>query len=87
MVLANLQLPVTVAQMHAVALAIAPHLAMLTLVGLHPFSVAVDLEFVLPNVPKTVLVDIALMVVAADAEATRNGAVGQYGSYINARTA
>ena len=87
MVLANLQLPVTVAEVHAVALAIAPHLAMLTLVGLHPFPVAVNLEFVLPNVPETVLVDIALMVIAADAEATRNRAVGQYGSHINARTA
>ena len=73
--------------MHAVALAIAPHLAMLTLVGLHPFPVAINLEFVLPNVPKTVLVDIALMVIAADAEATRDRTVGQYGSHINARTA
>ena len=87
MVLANLQLPVTIAEVHAVALAIAPHLAMLALVGLHPFPVAVNLEFVLPNVPKTVLVDIALMVVAADAEATRDRTVSQNGSHINARTA
>ena len=87
MILTDLQFTIPVAEMHAVALAIAPHLAMLTLVGLHPFSVAVDLEFVLPNVPKTVLVDIALMVVATNAEATRNGAVGQYGSHINARAA
>ena len=78
MVLANLQLPVTVAQMHAVALAIAPHLAMLTLVGLHPFPVAVNLEFVLPNIPKTILIDIALMVIAADAETARNRAISQY---------
>ena len=62
--------------MHSVALAIPPHLAFRALVGFHPFSVAVDLELVLPHVPKTVLIDVALMVVAADAEAARNGAVG-----------
>ena len=78
MVLANLQLPVTIAQVHAIALAIAPHLAMLALVGLHPFPVAVNLEFVLPNVPETVLVDIALMVIAADAKTARNRAISQY---------
>jgi len=62
--------------MHPVALTIAPHLAMSALVGLHPFPVAIDLEFVLPNVPKTVLVNVALMVVTADAETARNRAVG-----------
>ena len=55
--------------MHAIALTISPHLAIGTLVGLHPSPVAIDLELVLPNVPKTVFVDVALMIVAADAEA------------------
>ena len=61
--------------MHTIALTVAPHLAMLALVGLHPFTVTVGLELVLPHVPKTVLVDIALMVVTTDAETARNGAV------------
>jgi len=55
--------------MHAIALTIPPHLAIGALVGLHPSPVAIDLELVLPNVPKTVFVDVALMIVAADAEA------------------
>ena len=87
MILTDLQFTIPVAEMHAVAHAIAPHLAVLALVGLHPFPVAIDLELVLPYVPETILVDVALMVVAADTQTTRDGAVGQYGSYINARTA
>ena len=73
--------------MHAVALTIPPHLAFGTLVGLHPFAVAVDLKLVLPNVPKAVLIDIALVVVAADAKAARDGAVGQHRSDVDAGTA
>ena len=66
---------VAVAEVEAVAEAIAPHLAVGTLPGLHPFPVAIDLELVLPHVPKAVLVDVALMVVGTDAEAARDGAV------------
>ena len=86
-VLAHLQFSFAVTQMHSIALAIAPHLAFRALVGLHPFSVAVNLELVLPHVPETVLVDIALMVVAANAETARDGAVGQYRGHIDAGTA
>ena len=87
MILTDLQFSIAVAEVHAIALAIAPHLAMLTLVGLHPFPVAVDLKFILPNVPEIVLVDIALMIIAADTETARNRAISQYGSHIDARTA
>ena len=73
--------------MHAIALTIPPHLAIGALVGLHPSPVAIDLELVLPNIPKTVFVDVALMIVATDAEAARNGAVGKYRSDVDARTA
>ena len=78
MILTDLQFTIAVAQVHAITLAITPHLAMLTLVGLHPFPVTVDLEFVLPNVPETVHVDIALMIIAADTETARNRAISQY---------
>ena len=64
----QLQFPLTVTKMHPIALTIAPHLAMRTLVGFHPFPVAVDLELVLPYLPKTILVNVTLMVVTADAE-------------------
>ena len=87
MILTDLQFTVAVAEVHTIAHAIAPHLAMLALVGLHPFPVAVNLEFVLPYVPETILVDVALMVVAADTEATRDGAVGQHRSHVDASAA
>ena len=84
MVLANLQLPVAIAEVETVALAIAPHLATGALVGLHPFTVAVDLELVLPNVPEAVLINVALMIVAADAETARDGAVGKHRGDVDA---
>ena len=87
MILANLQFAVTVTQVHAVAHAIAPHLAVLALVGLHPFPVTVDLELVLPDVPETVFVYVALMVVAADAETSRDGAISQHRGHVDARAA
>ena len=73
--------------MESIALAIAPHLAMLALVGLHPRAVAVHLELVRPHVPKAVLVDVALMVIATDAEAARDGTVGQHRGDIDTRAA
>ena len=87
MVLANLQFAVVVTQVHAIAQAIAPHLAIGALVRLHPFPVAIDLELVLPHVPETVLVDIALVVVTSNAEAARDGAVGQHRGHVDACTA
>ena len=61
---------VAITKVHPIALAIAPHLTFLALFSLHPFSVAIDLKLVLPHFPEAVLVNIALMVVAADAETT-----------------
>ena len=69
MILADLQFSVAVAEMEAVAEAVAPHLAFGTLAGFHPFAVAVKLESVLPDVPEAVLIDISLMVVGSYAEA------------------
>ena len=69
MILAYLEFAVAVAEVEAVAEAVAPHLAVGALVGLHPFAVSIDLEFVLPHLPETVLIDVALVVIAAYAEA------------------
>lgn len=86
-VLAYLQFAVAVAKMHSITLTITPHLTIGALVGLHPFSVAVNLELVLPNVPEAVAVDVALMVVAAYAEAARDRAIGQHRGDVDARAA
>lgn len=77
MILAHLKFPVAVAEMHAVALAETPHFAVSALVFFHPFPVTVELESALPHIPEAVVVDVSLMVVAADAEAARDGAVGE----------
>ena len=87
MVLADLQFAVAVAKVHPVAQAVAPHLAVGALVGLHPFAVAIDLELVLPHFPEAILIDIALVVVAAYAEAARDRAISQHRRYIDARAA
>ena len=63
--------------MHAVAETIAPHLAMGAVIGFHPFAVTVKLIFVLPDIPEAVLVDVTLVVVAANAQAARDGAVSK----------
>ena len=76
MILANLEFAVAIPQMEAVALTVSPHFAMGTLVGLHPFAVTVFLEAVLPHLPEAVLVDVALMIIASDTEAARDGAIG-----------
>ena len=86
-VLTNLQFPVAIAKVHTVAQAIAPHLAVGALAGLHPLMVAVDLELVLPHVPETVLIDVALVIVAADAEAARDGSVGQHRGHVDTSAA
>ena len=78
---------VAVAKMHAVALAIAPHLAVGTWASLHPFPVAIYLKLVLPHLPEAVLVNVALVVVVTDAQAARYGAIGQHRSDVDARTA
>lgn len=72
--------------MEAVALAVTPHLAITALVLFHPFSVAVDLVVVLPYVPEAVFVNVALMVVASDAETARDGTVCKDGCNVDAGT-
>ena len=64
--------------MEAVAKAVAPHLAVCALTGFHPFAVAIFFKSVLPDIPETVFIDVSLMIVGADAEAARDGAVGEY---------
>lgn len=84
-VLAYLQFAVAVAKMHSIALAITPHLTIGALVGLHPFSVAVNLELILPNFPEAIAVNVALMVVTAYTETARNGTISKHRGNVDAR--
>ena len=79
--MATQQLPVTAAQVHAVALAVAEPFAGGAFAALHPGTVAVWLEAVLPHVYEIVCVDIALAIVCTDAAAGRDGAINPHGGY------
>jgi hypothetical protein len=57
--------------MHSVAFAITEHITVGTYSFAHPFAVAVWLKFIAPDIPKIVFIDIALMIVAAYACASR----------------
>ena len=81
----KIQLPVRIAQMHAVSPAIAEVLAVGAIAFPHPFAVSVGLETVFPYLHEVVLVDVSLVVVRADAGAGRDGAVYQYRAYRHSR--
>ena len=66
---------IVVAQMHSPTLAVAPHLAVGTLVMARPLPMAELFEAVLPNIPKAIPIDIALMEVGPDRRTARNGAI------------
>ena len=52
----------------------------------HPLAVAVWLEAVLPHIPEIVVVDIALVVLATHAGASRDAAVDEDRRYTHARS-
>ena len=72
------QIAVVIPQVHSVPLTISEPSAFSTLVLLHPASVSIWSEAVLPYVDEIVLIYIALMEVGADASACGNGTVDQY---------
>ena len=58
---------VGITQMHRSATAIAEKFAFGAFLPTHPFAVAVRMVTMLPHVHKIVLIDVSLMVIAADA--------------------
>ena len=85
--MAEEQSTIIVAQMQSVAFAIAPILAMLTFVALHPAMVAMCLEAMFPHVHEVVFIDIALTVVIAYAGTGTNATVNQDGGDCDTRSA
>ena len=82
--MAEQQVALAITQMHSVALTIAEVGAILALALAHPFAIAIRSVAILPDVHKIVLVDVALIIVGADAGAGSYGAVGHYGAYADA---
>ena len=68
--IAGQYLPILATQMHGAALAVTPDFAVGALILLHPFAVAVQFETVFPQIPEVVGMDVALVVVTANAQAT-----------------
>ena len=85
--MAEHQLALAVAEVHAAAPAEAEVLALCALVLLHPLAVAVGSEALLPDIHEVILVNIALVIVGTDAGAGRDGAVGEDGAYADTRLA
>ena len=83
LVLADLKRAFIVTEVHAVAQTVSPHLASLAGSRLHPLAVSVQFITMLPNLPEMVVIDVALVVVATDAEAARDGTVGEDGSDVD----
>ena len=65
--MAEQEVTIVVAKVHAVALAVAEEVAVGTGASAHPLAVAIGLEAVLPHIHEVVAIDIALMVIATDA--------------------
>ena len=61
------EITLIITKMHTATLTVSEVFTLGTLALPHPFTVAVGLETVLPNVHEIILVDIALMIVGTDA--------------------
>ena len=82
--MADEQVLVIVVEVHAVALAVLPHLAVGALALLRPCTVAELLEAVLPHIPEVILIYITLREVGTYAGAARDIAIDTYGGYTDA---
>ena len=85
--IAHQQIAFVVAQVHTATSAELPHLTLLALIGLGPLAVAEGLKSILPHIPETIAVDVALGIVASHACASRNVAIDTNRCHRNARIA
>lgn len=85
--MAEQQITVFVAQVHAVTSAITEELALAAIALAHPFAVAIRSEAIGPHLPEIVAVYVALLIVGADARTCRNRAVDKHRSDRHAGTA
>ncbi len=81
------QIAVLVAQVHAVAPAIAEEFALSAIALAHPFAVAIRSEAACPHIPEIVAVYVALPIVGANARACGNRTVDKHRSDRHAGTA
>ena len=81
------KLAIFAAEVHAATLAVAPEFTgVARLLLAHPLAITVRFEAMLPDLPEVVLVDVALVVLAAYAGASRDATVNQDGGYADTRS-
>ena len=74
--MAENQLAVFVAQVHAVAAAVAEPFAVGAFILAHPLTVTIRTKLIFPDIHEIILVDISLMIIRSDARACGNRTVG-----------
>ena len=76
---------IVIAQMHAIPLTVIPHVTMGARAFMHPVMIPKCLELILPDIREAVPVDVSLLVLTPDAEATGDGPVSQNGGHVDSR--
>ena len=71
-------------QVHAIAFAVAEHLAVGAYSLFGPTAVAIGFEAIVPDIHEVILINVSLMEVRADTGTTGNGTVYQHRSYTDA---
>ena len=87
MVVTGEQVAVVIVEVEAGAFAVAPNFAVFALAFLGPGAVAHQLETVLPDLPEVVLIDIALVHVAAHRGAAADAAVATDAGHLDTAAA
>ena len=76
--MAHHHVAIVIAQMEAITLTIAEHVALGTLALPHPLAVPIQFETVVPHIPEAVAIDVSLVIVAAYAQASRNRPIASH---------
>lgn len=82
-VVAPLQISIIIAKMHGTTLAPAPHLTLLTHAGVLPTAYAILLKTILPSFNKRIGINVTLIIVMPNAQATRYSTIVSYRCHIH----
>ena len=83
--MAQHQLSIGIAQMHSIALTIAPHRTIGAIALTHPLSVTIFGKAILPHIPEIIFIDVSLMKICSDTRTSRDRAINKHRAYTHAR--
>lgn len=87
LIVADQKILIVIVEVHTIALAELPHLAVGTLALLRPTAVAELLEAILPHIPEVIAVDVSLGEVTTHRRASRDVTIHTNGCYADASVA